>query len=74
MLGPFYTRTRVFGMPTVGLLRFFLVGKLGGTMRIARIITALVASFLLVLAGAGAAAADTPGMTHDSVTPGMTHD
>lgn len=42
-------------------------------MRIGRIVTALVASALLVFAAAGAAAADPPGMTHNSVTPDMTH-
>ncbi|GAB3456602.1 hypothetical protein GCM10027436_59910 [Actinophytocola sediminis] len=43
-------------------------------MRIARVVTALVASILLVFAAAGTAAADPPGMTYDSVTPGMTYD
>lgn len=43
-------------------------------MRIARIVTAFVASVLLVFAAAGAAAADPPGMTYDGVAPAMTYD
>lgn len=42
-------------------------------MRITRMVTALVFSVLVLLGAAGTAAADPPGMTHNSVTPGMTH-
>lgn len=42
-------------------------------MRIARWITAFVASLLLLLGAAGTALADPPGMTYDSY-PEMTYD
>jgi hypothetical protein len=42
-------------------------------MRIARIVVALVTSILLTAAVSGTAAADPPGMTHDSIVE-MTHD
>jgi hypothetical protein len=43
-------------------------------MRIARWITALVASLLLLLGTAGVAMAGHPGMTYDSHHPEMTYD
>jgi hypothetical protein len=42
-------------------------------MRIARLITALIASITLLLAVSATAAADPPGMTYDSY-PDMTYD
>lgn len=43
-------------------------------MRIARMVTAFVATVLMVFAAAGAAAAEPPDMTHDGISPAMTHD
>ena len=42
-------------------------------MRIARIVIALVTSVLLTVAVSGTAAADPPGMTHDSIVESI-HD
>lgn len=43
-------------------------------MRISRLVVALVLSVLATFAAIGAAAAaDTPGMTHNGAIPGMTH-
>jgi hypothetical protein len=45
-------------------------------MRIARVAIAITLSVLATFAAGATAAADPPGMTHDSVqtTPRMTHD
>jgi hypothetical protein len=44
-------------------------------MKLARIVVAVVASVLMAVGiGLGTtAAADTPGMTHNSIVPDMTH-
>jgi len=47
--------------------------KLGGTMKVARIVVSVVASLVMALAVVGTAAADPPDMTHNSMVPEMTH-
>lgn len=43
-------------------------------MKVARIVVALVASVLMAVGvGVTSAAAEAPGMTHNSIVPGMTH-
>lgn len=42
-------------------------------MRVARIVVAVVASVIMAFAVSGTAAADDPGMTHNSILPEMTH-
>jgi hypothetical protein len=47
--------------------------KLGGKMRVARIVVALVATLIAALAVVGTASADPPAMTYNSSVPGMTY-
>ncbi len=42
-------------------------------MRIARMAVALAAAVVMAFAVGGTAAADPPGMTHNSIVPEMTH-
>jgi hypothetical protein len=46
---------------------------MGGKMKVARIVIALVATVVAALAVVGTAAADPPGMTYNSSVPGMTY-
>jgi hypothetical protein len=46
---------------------------LGGKVKTARIVVALVASVVMVVGVAGTAAADPPEMTHNTIVPEMTH-
>lgn len=47
--------------------------NMGGKMKVARIVIALVATVVAALAVVGTAAADPPGMTYNSSVPGMTY-
>jgi hypothetical protein len=42
-------------------------------MRIARIVVAVAASVVMLVTAGATAAADPPGMTHNSIVPQMTH-
>lgn len=42
-------------------------------MKVARIVVALVTSLIVAVGVGGTAAADPPGMTHNSIVPNMTH-
>jgi type IV secretory pathway protease TraF len=46
---------------------------MGGKMRVARIVVAVVATIAAALAVVGTASADPPGMTYNSSVPGMTY-
>jgi hypothetical protein len=47
--------------------------NMGGKMKVARIVVALVATVVAALAVVGTASADPPGMTYNSSVPGMTY-